>query len=441
MTLGLGAVGLALCVAPLVRHFRGRPPSAEDAVQAAQAVAAIASAMPSADDPSISRAAPREAGPPPLDGLDLTRVAIDDDGATAPAAGKRVARLTLDPDLQQTAAALMNAHHLPEASIVMIDPESGELVVYASHVEGGPPKDLAAEATAPAASIFKMITGAALVRYAGLGPDTRECYAGGGEHGLHTSDLTPDARRDRYCVTLGGAMGRSLNPVFARLAQRHLEAHQIEETAAAFGFGEKVPFEVDVAPSELHLPADPLGFARTAAGFWNSTLSPLQAAWMSATIARGGDLPRLAIVREVAEPAEPPLYTAPKPGSLRRAVSRETAQAIAQMMENTVSDGTSYRAFHDRSGRAFLAGVSVAGKTGTLTDPDGQRLYTWFTAFAPSRPIPGVKPVAIATLVVNRPAWHVKANVIAREMLRAYFADQGVAHVTRPSTSTSVAHR
>jgi len=436
--LGLGAVGLALCVAPLVRHFHPRPPSADEA---AQAVAAIASAIPSAEDPSISRAAPREPGPAPLTGLDLVHVALDDEGATAPASGRRIARLTLAPDLQRTAAALMNAHHLPQASIVMIDPATGELLVYASHVEGGPARDLAAEASAPAASVFKLITGAALVQDGGLGVETRECYAGGGEHSLHAADLVQDARRDRFCVTLGGAMGRSLNPVFARLAQRHLDAHAIEEMAAAFGFGDKVPFEVDVEPSTLRLPTDPLGFARTAAGFWNSTLSPVQAAWMSAAIARGGELPRLTIVREVAEPGQPPLFTAPPPGVVRRAVSRETAQAVAQMMEYTVSDGTSYRAFHDRSGLSFLGGVAVAGKTGTLTDPDGQRLYTWFTAFAPSRPIAGVKPVAIAVLVVNHPTWHVKANVIAREMLRAYFADQGIAHVTRPSTSTSVARR
>ncbi|MEO8796861.1 MAG: hypothetical protein ABI551_03175, partial [Polyangiaceae bacterium] len=65
-------------------------------------------------------------------------------------------------------------------------------------------------------------------------------------------------------------------------------------------------------------------------------------------------------------------------------------------------------------------------------------LYTWFTGFAPSHPMPGVKQVAIAVLVVNRPQWHIKANVIAREMLRSYFAEQGVAHVTTP---TAIAKR
>ncbi len=63
-----------------------------------------------------------------------------------------------------------------------------------------------------------------------------------------------------------------------------------------------------------------------------------------------------------------------------------------------------------------------------------QRYYTWFTGFAPSRPMPGVPQVAIAALVVNEPTWKVKANGVARDMLRAYFADAGVPGVHRAKT-------
>ena len=116
----------------------------------------------------------------------------------------------------------------------------------------------------------------------------------------------------------------------------------------------------------------------------------------------------------------------------KRAIGRETAQALTTMMETTVREGTSYRAFHDGHGRSFLPGIVVAGKTGTLTDGQEQRFYTWFTGFAPARPIPNVRQVAIAVLVVNKPTWHVKANVIAREMLREHFAREKVPNVSRP---------
>jgi cell division protein FtsI/penicillin-binding protein 2 len=112
------------------------------------------------------------------------------------------------------------------------------------------------------------------------------------------------------------------------------------------------------------------------------------------------------------------------------------------MMEKTVSEGTSYKAFHDGKGGAFLPGVQVAGKTGTLTEAETQRYYTWFTGFAPAHKdaTSPLRQVAVAALVVNGPAWQVKANVIARDVLRAYFAEQGVQGVTRPSTREIARH-
>jgi cell division protein FtsI/penicillin-binding protein 2 len=102
-------------------------------------------------------------------------------------------------------------------------------------------------------------------------------------------------------------------------------------------------------------------------------------------------------------------------------------------MGHTVSEGTSFRAFHDGRGLSFLPGIDVAGKTGTLTDAEAHRYYTWFTGFAPAHPSPSEHQVAVAALVVNGPSWQVKANVVAREVLRAYFASEGAEGVTRPS--------
>jgi len=378
-----------------------------------------------------------------LAGLDLVKLGVDDDGATAPLPGGRVARLTLDPDLQRTAQALLDTHHIPEGAIVALDVSTFQVLAYASHLESAPPRDLCVASAPPAASVFKVVTGAALVEHAGLGPGTRQCYSGG-EQRIHPSDLVDDPRRDRWCVTLAGAMGRSVNAVFARLAQRHLTAPVLDAEARAFGFGEPLPFDVPVEASKVEIPTEPLGFARTAAGFWNTSLSPLEAAYMSATIARGGESLRPAIVKDVFAPGKQPTYVAPTPAPvIRRAVSRETAQAVTAMMEHTVSEGTSYKAFHDPAGTPFLPGVPVAGKTGTLSETPkvGEaRLVTWFTGFAPSRPAAGGKQIAVAVLVVNKPTWTVKANVIARELLRAYFAAQNVQGVSRPAL-TAVAHK
>ena len=222
-------------------------------------------------------------------------------------------------------------------------------------------------------------------------------------------------------------MGRSINTVFARLALKNLKPPELTNMAGAFGFGEAVPFDVPVASSAVNIPEDKLGFARTAAGFWNTTMSPIEAATIANTVANQGELVRPVIVDSV-EDAGTKIYQAPDRRVVRRAIHPETASALTSMMETTVSTGTSYRAFHDPEGRAFLPNIVVAGKTGTLTRPKTEQFYTWFIGFAPSRS----PEIAVAVLVVNTPKWTVKANVVARDVLRAYFAAKGSPGVTAP---------
>ncbi|HVH43729.1 MAG TPA: penicillin-binding transpeptidase domain-containing protein [Labilithrix sp.] len=409
------------------------------------------SPRPETNGPSIAKlsgpAATAIAPPlPTLAGLDLVKLDVKDQGVTAPLPDKKIARLAIDPALQRVADGVMKMHHLPEAAVVVMDVETGKVIVYASHVEKGPKRDLAVEATAPAASVFKVVTGTSLVENADLGPEEKQCYSGG-EQRLTMVDLVPDPKRDRWCTTLGGAMGRSINTVFARLALEHLKPAQLEETARSLGFGAPLPFDVPVQISGVRFPGDELGFARTAAGFWNTTLSPIHAAWLGAAIARGGEAVRPVLVTDIIDDGKV-TWSAPTGLAQKRIMKSETAHAVTTMMDTTVSDGTSFRAFHDTKGRAFLPGVSVAGKTGTLTEPTSQRFYTWFTGFAPSKPVvfpadaqkdghdpPQPRKVAFGVLVVNDPKWTIKANVLAREVLRAYFAGQHVAGVTAPHAS------
>jgi cell division protein FtsI/penicillin-binding protein 2 len=406
---GLLVGGVLLAGIPLALHaLKGHSPANATMEDPALAKAKAAKAATSA--PALA---------PPFVGLDLTHITVDDGGGAAAAGDGRVARLTVDAHLQRAADAILERHQLDEAAVVALDAATGEVLAYASRARGG--RDMAREATAPAASVFKIVTGAALVERAGLGPDTRECYAGGGEQRIVASDLVQDSLRDRYCVSLGTAMGKSTNAVFARRALRDLPRAQLEETARALGFGEPVPFDVEVQKSELTVPQEDLGYARTAAGFWNTTLSPLHAAWLSATVAHSGEAMRPFIVRELHDAQGKVLYTAPAPAAVRRAIKPDTATQVAQMMEHTVTEGTSFKAFHDAGGRSFLHGITVAGKTGTLAEPKGDHLYTWFTAFAPVHPGPGERQIAVGVLVVNPPKWKVKANVVAREVLEAWF--------------------
>ena len=378
----------------------------------------------------------RQVAPPPLTDLDLTK--IDDRGgvATAPAHGERKAELTLSTRYQRAAVSLLRGGHVPEGAVVMTDVRTGKVLVWASVVEDGPTRDVAAEAGAPSASVFKIVTGTTLIEN-GVGPGTRQCYSGG-EHQLRAVDLIDDKKRDKWCATMTQAMGRSLNAVFARLAAKNLDRDKISAVAGRYGYNQDLPFDVKIAPSTLAFPDDDLGFARTAAGFWHSTLSPFEAANIATTIANGGEMVRLHVVQSVKDDVGE-IYQGPSGRQVvRRVLEEGVASQVTTMMENTVESGTSYRSFHDRNGKPYLPDIRVAGKTGTLTKPatDGP-FYTWFVGFAPSR-----KPeVAISVMAANHLKWRVKATNLACDMLRVYFAEKGAPGVRDPGDRDATARR
>jgi penicillin-binding protein A len=378
----------------------------------------------------------RVVDPPPLADIDLVK--MDDRGnvVTAPGHEGRKVELTLEPKLQRAANGFLKAGRVPEGAVVMADVRTGRVLVWASNVEDGPLRDIASEATAPTASVFKIMTGTALVE-AGLGPTTRQCYSGG-EHGITAKDMVDDKKRDKWCATLAQAMGRSLNTVFARLAAKNLDREKITNVATRFGYGQELPFDVKIAPSTLTFPDDDLGFARTAAGFWNSTLSPFEGMNIASTVANGGEMIRFYMVSSVKDDAGEIYHGPSQRQVMRHVMDAATADQITTMMESTVESGTSYKSFHDRNGKAYLPDVKVAGKTGTLTKAaaDGP-FYTWFVGFAPSR-----KPeVAIAVLAANHLKWRTKATNIASDMLRVYFAEKKTPGVSDPNDPGSSKRR
>jgi cell division protein FtsI/penicillin-binding protein 2 len=365
--------------------------------------------------------------PPKFDGLDLLRLDLRPQRVTAPLPDGKVAELTLDPVIQRAARSQMQRYRIPEAGAVVIEVKTGKVLAYASYVAEGEPFDVNVRARAPAASVFKVVTGAALVEKAGLNSETEQCYHGGKSR-IAVSELTDDPRRDRWCATIGIAMGRSLNVVFGRLAQKHLTPEDLTAMGGSLGFGASVPFAVPNEAPKIEIPQEPVEFARTSAGFWNTTLSPLSAAVLMQTIANGGVALEPRIVASVGNGKETTWKDNRDPVVLRRAIKSSTATELRQMMVQTVSNGSAFKAFHDERGNAYLPGIAVAGKTGTLSDHEANRHYTWFVGFAPAE-----KPeIAISTLVVNTPTWMIKATQLSREILRAYFARRGNKGVTSP---------
>lgn len=380
-------------------------------------------------DVVLSRIEPEPPDEERFVGLDLTQIDLHPRRVTAPLSGGRKAVLTIDPELQRAADGIMKRYRLPEAGVVLLDVATGATKVYASYVNDGPSFDFNARAEAPAASVFKLVTGAALVEMAGLSAETEQCYHGG-RSSISRSELEDDPARDKWCASLATAMGRSLNVVFARLANKHLSVEQLASMGGALGFGTEVPFEAVNEPAKIALPTeDRVEFSRAAAGFWHTSLSPLAGAQLAQTVANGGTTIKPWIVSEILDETGQSVFRAPaEPEVVRRAIKQTTAHELTRMMVQTTVAGSARKAFFDKRGRAFLPDITVAGKTGTLTRHKENRHYTWFVGFAPAEQ----PEVAIAALVVNTPVWRIKGPDLARDVLRAYFAQQGRKGVSRP---------
>jgi cell division protein FtsI/penicillin-binding protein 2 len=262
--------------------------------------------------------------------------------------------------------------------------------------------------------VFKIITASALLE-AGLGPDTRTCYSGG-SHRLSTADLDGEGRQ---CATLTEALGGSINTVFAKLADRHLNSQRLVRYASAFGYGQTLPFDAPTQPSPAEVPVDRLEFARTAAGFWHTQLSPLHAAMIAATIANGGVMQRASMIDRVVD-GQGNVVSQREPSAFRSVIERRTAEQVSRMMERTVTHGTAHSAFYDEHGTPFLPGIRVAGKTGSLDQNSPYRAYSWWVGHAPA----DHPTIAIAALVVNTPLWRIKGSFLAREALRHYLVEK-----------------
>jgi cell division protein FtsI/penicillin-binding protein 2 len=353
-----------------------------------------------------------------------------------------VAELTLDPRLQAATERLLRRSQIKYGASVLLSIPDGRVLALAGRSSVDPSAgatELALRPWAPAASVFKLVSAIALVEEAGLSGDSRACYHGG-MSSLRRDNLVDNPRLDR-CASLAYGIGKSQNAILAKLAIQHLSPGQLERTGHALGFEEALAFDLPVEPSHLDVPeGNPLEFARTAAGFWHSTLSPLHGALLASAIADGGRMVTPYLVERrredpqaAADAALDAPAAAPEPEA-RQVLTPEAAAAVAHMMAGVISMGTAHKSFYDRAGRPRLP-FSAAGKTGTLYGKADRGFvgYSWFVGFAPVEH----PTIAFAVALGNKPGYQLRASQVARELLAEYAA----ANPTPPRTATTAALR
>lgn len=361
----------------------------------------------------------------------LSNVAIDPDKIRYDAARDRythaledgrVAILTLDRKIQQRIERAMNNATEPGEAAVVIEPHTGRVLAMGDDGNAEFGEGLARRAYAWAASTFKLITAAALFEHSDLRPMTESCMHGGGQ-GVQEELLEDNAELDTLCISFQRAMALSANTVFARYADRRLRAEQLTETAERFGFNSRIPFELPVEISTFRAPEERLEFARAAAGFQYSKMSPLHGAMIEATIANEGRMMLPTLVESI-EDASGETVWSHEPFEWRQVLSAEEAARMREVQATTCTNGTARSEFIHRPG--WPAAVQMWGKTGTLLNrradgstPSNPKMYRWFTGIARK----DETEIAVTSLVVQNPEWQISGSYLASEAVLGFFTN------------------
>jgi cell division protein FtsI (penicillin-binding protein 3) len=295
---------------------------------------------------------------------DVNRRGIDSRLDTEPRSGTPIT-LTIDEHVQfsaeQEIAAAVESHHAESGSVVVMDPQTGDLLALASYPtynpnlppqpdEGIARQNHAISVPFEPGSVFKVMTLSAALETTDLRPESPiNCH--GGVLTL-PGRVIHDSHTGLGIIPMATVLAKSSNigaiEVGMRVGQSNLYDYD-----RRFGFGQRTGVE---------LPAESAGKLRKLARWGTTSLASvsmgqevsvttLQLAQAAAVIANGGMLvrPRLVLKKGSESAARP----APV-----RIIRPETAITMRQMMEGVVLPGGTGTA-------ARLEGYSVGGKTGS----------------------------------------------------------------------------
>ncbi|MBA2663008.1 MAG: hypothetical protein H0U74_11990 [Bradymonadaceae bacterium] len=395
-----------------VRHLKGRLLTRTNDRARAQALVVVeaASAFRELEFPKV-----------PTDwvaaGLDLSKAKREGDRLVQIMPDGSKVTFTLDADVQEFLAQLMRTNQVAHGGVVLIDPPTGRVVAQVGHTHGSTASNPALRAFAPSASVFKVVTAAALIEGTGRNPADEVCYHGGARY-LSEKNIKGDSRLDSRCNNLGGALVWSINSIIAKLAYNELKREDLQEWVERFGYNQEIPYEFPIEVSAANMLANDYERARAAAGFHHTNLSPLHGALIGAALGNGGMMMRPSIIEKFESPEGLVLYQF-EPREFRRVMSAETAKTLSTLMYQTTTQGTARRHFQNRG--SFPRDIEVTGKTGTLSHQEPFMRFTWFVGHARHKTWGDHPGIAVGGLVGNGANWRILGPFAASEAVRKYY--------------------
>lgn len=343
-------------------------------------------------------------------------------------------QLTIDSRIQRAAEQALAGR---VGAIVALDPRSGAVLAWASaptfdntniqaaieaaNASGGADTSMYDRATLALytpGSTFKVLTLASALENGLATLDTT--YDSPGRMEIGGADIVSIGERGHGKISLAKAFALSSNTVFGQVADG-LGAEKLVATARAFGYGQQLGLDFTTAASVMPNPEEMTEWELAWAGAGQPvgqghTPGPqatvMQNALMAATIANNGIAMNPYVVSQILAPDGTVLKTT-RGRSLGQAVSSGTAEQVKQAMLDVVQNGT--------GSAAAIAGVKVAGKTGTA-ETNNANANSTFVGFAPY----DTPTVAIAVVIEQNAKGEESAAAVGGQVLRAALATQGL---------------
>ena len=305
-------------------------------------------------------------------------------------------QLTIDPEIQQAAYDALAGR---EGAVVALDPSTGAILAMVSSPSYDPSAFASQDANAaneasktlsedssrpldnraiagnryPPGSTFKIITTAAALRTGKITPDAEvdapdTITLPGTSHSLENYGGESCGGRTSF----SHAFAQSCNTPFAQLAM-DVGEEELAEEAHNWGFDSKLSIPLTVTPSTY---PDNDSQAQTAmAGIGQASVqaTPMMMAMVAATVANNGEQMTPYLVSRTLDPDLNEVDTTSKKVA-RTPIDPATAKSLSSLMQTAVTDGT--------GNTAQVAGVQVAGKTGTAETGSDTGPTTWFVGFA-----------------------------------------------------------
>lgn len=328
---------------------------------------------------------------------------------------------TIDARLQAEADKLLRRYKPDYGAVFMMDAASGKVLAFTSFQKGSEqPVNLVSRASYPTASVFKIVTATAAIDHAGVSP-SHTIRFNGGNYTLYRKNVMSD-RINRWTrtITLRDAFARSYNTAFGRLSLETLTPEVINDYATRYMFNQEIPADFPLDMSVAHVPSEK-GFELTevASGFNKmNRMSPVHGAMIAASVINDGKLVMPYLVERLTDSKGQELY---RGGSLDNGSIMTVASArhLRELMEETVTSGTSRKSFRGLVRDRKFRELEVGGKTGHLTGDNPRGRVDWFVGYASDEG----RRISIAALTVNKEYWTIKSAELAKMLIRESFTE------------------